>query len=170
MRASADQLDRGEPAEVVEMVELMWEFDDAVSSYWKQLHQDLRELPCRVGELRVVWHIHHGGTATGMELARRLGISRAAASNLLKRLTEAGYLTCATDEQDHRRRRWLLTASARGLLDRVEERRLAIWGPLWRSLPTEDRRRLVQSMKRLGSGRGETELERLVATPAGSSV
>lgn len=167
MRASAEPVDRGDR---VGLVDLMWEFDDAVSSYWKQLHLDLRELPCRVGELRVLWHIHHGGTATGTDLARRLGISRAAASNLLKRLTESGYLTSATDEQDHRRRRWLLTASARRLLDRVEERRLNVWGPLWRSLSADDQQRLVRSMERLGSGRGETEFERLVAAEAGSSV
>ncbi|MDA8197970.1 MAG: MarR family transcriptional regulator [Thermaerobacter sp.] len=166
MRASAEQVDR---ADLVGLVDLMWEFDDAVSAYWKQLHLDLRELPCRVGELRVLWHIHHGGTATGTDLARRLGISRAAASNLLKRLTESGYLTSATDEQDHRRRRWLLTASARRLLDRVEERRLTVWGPLWRSLSADDQQRLVRSMERLGSGRGETEFERLVAAQAGSS-
>lgn len=167
MRASAEQVDRGDR---VGLVDLMWEFDDAVSSYWKQLHRDLRELPCRVGELRVLWHIHHGGTATGTDLARRLGISRAAASNLLKRLTEAGYLTSATDEQDHRRRRWLLTASARRLLDRVEQRRLTVWGPLWRSLSADDQLRLVRSMERLGSGGGETDFERLVATETGSSV
>ncbi len=166
MRASAEQVDR---ADLVGLVDLMWEFDDAVSAYWKQLHLDLRELPCRVGELRVLWHIHHGGTATGTDLARRLGISRAAASNLLKRLTESGYLTSSTDEQDHRRRRWLLTASARRLLDRVEERRLTVWGPLWRSLSADDQQRLVRSMERLGSGRGETEFERLVAAQAGSS-
>ena len=166
MRASAEQVDRGD---LVGLVDLMWEFDDAVSAYWKQLHLDLRELPCRVGELRVLWHIHRGGTATGTDLARRLGISRAAASNLLKRLTEAGYLTSATDEQDHRRRRWLLTASARRLLDRVEQRRLTVWGPLWRSLSADDQQRLVRSMARLGSGRGATEFERLVAAEAGSS-
>ncbi len=151
MRAVAEMGVRGDQAS---LVDLMWEFDDAVSAYWKQLHHDLRELPCRVGELRVLWHILQDDTATGTDLARRLGISRAATSNLLKRLTESGYLTSATDEQDHRRRRWVLTASARRLLERVAQRRLAVWGPLWQSLSPTDQQRLVRSMEQLGSGRG----------------
>lgn len=149
--------------------ELMWQFDEAVGSYWKQLHQDLRELPCRVGELRVLWLIHNEGTETGTALARRLDISRAAASNVLKRLAEGGFLVSARDEQDRRRRRWVLTPAARGLLAHTEQRRLEVWGPLWQSLSAEDQQALVRAMTRLG-GRGHEEFERMVATKASSSA
>lgn len=150
--------------------ELMWQFDEAVGTYWKQLHQDLQALPCRVGELRVLWLIHHEDTATGTALARRLNISRAAASNVLKRLAAGGFLVSATDEQDRRRRRWVLTPAAHRLLAHTEKRRLAVWAPLWQSLSAEDQQALVRAMHHLGAGRGTHPFEALVEVQASSSV
>ena len=135
--------------------DLMWEFDDAVAAYWKQWHQDLKEWPCRVGEMRVLWHIAREGNVTGTRLASTLGISRAAASNVLKRLSEGHWVHAVVDSRDHRRRRWVATPAARDLLLRAAERRERGWTVIRDQMTAEQRGALHAALKVLARAESE---------------
>jgi DNA-binding MarR family transcriptional regulator len=125
------------------------QMDQAGDVYLRELRHDLEDLPVHGAELRFLTALYRHGALSGSDLARYLGVSRAAASILGKRLLGLRLVECRSDRRDRRRRLWSLTVKGGTLLAQFEKRREDRVRPVWAALGPEERRIFVDVMNRL---------------------
>jgi DNA-binding MarR family transcriptional regulator len=70
-------------------------------------------------DLRILGLVHQAGALSAGRLSEAAGLSPAAMSTAIQRLTAAGHITRATDDQDRRRAVVTLTNPAAGLLTEI---------------------------------------------------
>ena len=87
-----------------------------VSSHLRPLWQRARERGLSMSQLFALRYIHHAPEANVSDLARALGVTSAATSQLLQRLVAQGYVRREENPLDRRNKRLRLTPSGERLL------------------------------------------------------
>jgi DNA-binding MarR family transcriptional regulator len=128
---------------------LVWALDPWAEDYVRTMRRDLADLPVHGAEWRLLATLHVAGALHGSALAARLGISRAAASIVAKRLAARHLITGRTDRRDRRRRLFTLTAAGQALVESVEWRRAARLGSGWARLSPEEQATFLAVLTRL---------------------
>jgi DNA-binding MarR family transcriptional regulator len=83
-----------------------------------------RESGLSMSQLNAMYHIHHCGACGVTDIGEQLGVTSAAASQLIDRLVQLDLLQRSEDPQDRRNKSLTLTAKGRALIgDSVEARR-----------------------------------------------
>ena len=86
-----------------------------VHSFWRRVRAAGLSMP----QLFAMRYIHHHRQTNISDLARALGITNAAASQLLRRLVEQGYVVREENPADRRNKRLLLTPKGEEVLQSI---------------------------------------------------
>jgi DNA-binding MarR family transcriptional regulator len=97
-------------------------------------------------QFSILMQLHHKGPCGVSEVSDRFDISTAAASQLVEKLVQAGYLDRAEDPSDRRAK--LLTLSAKGeeLVQQGTEERYRWMDDLTSKLSTEEQVKVVEAL------------------------
>jgi DNA-binding MarR family transcriptional regulator len=97
-------------------------------------------------QFSILMQLHHKGPCGMSEVSERFDISAAAASQLVDKLVQAGYLERAEDPSDRRAK--LLTLSAKGeeLVQQGTEERYRWMDELTSKLSTEEQIKVVEAL------------------------
>lgn len=97
-------------------------------------------------QINVLMRLHHGGSCGVSSLAERMAISNAAASQLVDRLVQMGYIERREDPQDRRAKILSLTPAGADLIERGVRMRARWLEELAASLSDEDRARVIEAL------------------------
>jgi DNA-binding MarR family transcriptional regulator len=97
-------------------------------------------------QFSILMQLHHKGPCGMSEVSNRFDISAAAASQLVEKLVQAGYLDRAEDPTDRRAK--LLTLSAKGekLIQQGTEERYRWMDDLTSKLSAEEQKKVVEAL------------------------
>ncbi len=97
-------------------------------------------------QFSILMQLHHKGSCGISEVSERFDISAAAASQLVEKLVQAGYLDRAEDPSDRRAK--LLTLSAKGeeLVQQGTEERYRWMDDLTSKLSVEEQKKVVEAL------------------------
>ena len=97
-------------------------------------------------QFSILMQLHHKGSCGMSEVSERFDISAAAASQLVEKLVQAGYLHRAEDPSDRRAK--LLTLSAKGekLVQQGTEERYRWMDDLTSKLSAEEQKKVVEAL------------------------
>ncbi len=108
-------------------------------------------------QFSILMQLHHKGPCGMSQVSERFDITAAAASQLVEKLVQAGYLERAEDPTDRRAK--LLTLSAKGeeLISRGTEERHRWMDELAAKISTEERARVTEALEILTKAAGQLE-------------
>ncbi len=109
----------------------------------------LRAQGLSVAQLMVLRQIQYGGPCSVSDVAQALGVSRAAASQMLDRLVEQGLVARQEDPRDRRHKRLTLTAEGRAFLEGMMDAHRAWAEAVLNRLAAEEREALAQALAAL---------------------
>jgi DNA-binding MarR family transcriptional regulator len=110
-----------------------------------------------MSQFSILMQLHHKGPCGMSEISERFDITAAAASQLVEKLVQAGYLERAEDPHDRRAR--LLTLSAKGseFIKRGIEERYRWMDDLADTLSAEDQKKVSEALVLLTNAARELE-------------
>jgi DNA-binding MarR family transcriptional regulator len=100
-----------------------------------------------VAQLKGLMHVHHHGQSTVGELAHGLGLSMPAASELIDRLVELGYLERGANPLDRRQVLVELTPKAHAFSSQIHALRIAQLRAAFERLEPAERPTFVRSLR-----------------------
>jgi DNA-binding MarR family transcriptional regulator len=100
-------------------------------------------------EIRALFMIFRHHPINASVLAQRLGVGRPAASSVLARLREWGYIGQESDPEDRRRHILTLTDAGQGMVESVRAHRRAAWQQHLQALSEPDQRQLLDLLHRV---------------------
>jgi DNA-binding MarR family transcriptional regulator len=111
-------------------------------------------------QFSILMQLHYRGTCSVSDISERFDFSAAAASQLVDKLVQAGYLERAEDPNDRRAK--LLTLSVRGgeLIKQGMEERYRWMDDLVGTLSVEDQRKAIDSLEILTKAAKQLEEKR----------
>lgn len=116
-------------------------------------------------QVHTLMRLHYRGACPITEIGEELGVTAAAASQIVDRLAGMGLIERAADPLDRRVRQVRLTTRGRGIVARGVEARIAWVRDLARRVPADELDSVVAALKRLTQAAAELE----PATSAGAS-
>lgn len=129
--------------------ELWWRLEQVAHRFRQNSQQDLTQFPVRGAELRVLMLLDGRGPETGSTIADQMGVSRAAASILTKRLLTSNLVDSVTDTHDRRRRVWELTAEGQRMVNEIKGLRRRNFEERWKRLSKAEQEQLVNALEKL---------------------
>ncbi len=120
----------------------------------------LRERGLSWAQMMVLRQLLYRGPCTVSEVARHLGVTRAAASQVVDRLVEQGLVAREEDPRDRRQKRITLSQEGRTLMDEATQAHRRWTQDLLASLTPQEREQVRQALQVL-----EAALERQVLPP-----
>ena len=111
-------------------------------------------------QLHTLMRLHHQGSCPVSGISDDLGVTAAAASQIVERLSGMGLLERSEDPSDRRVRQVTLTPKGRGLVARGVEARIGWVRELARRLPAEELASIVEMLGRLTEAADELETDR----------
>jgi DNA-binding MarR family transcriptional regulator len=115
----------------------------------RSMHDVLRFVKAQdinMAQYTTLMRLHHHGQCGVGEVGSHLGITTAAASQLVDRLVELGYVDRAEDPDDRRVKRLTLTRRGRAFVDHSLQARLAWIEDLVPRLPSERQADILQCL------------------------
>ncbi len=100
-----------------------------------------------VEQLNVIFRIQHKGACGVSELADEMGVTRAAASQLLQRLVQQGVVERSEDPRDRRNRRMALTEAGREVAQRSMQARQNWLYELSERLSAEEQDQVAEALQ-----------------------
>ena len=97
-------------------------------------------------QFNILMQLHHKGTCSVSEISDRFDISNAAASQLVEKLVQGGYLDRAEDPNDRRAKQLHLTANGEKLVTNGIEERYSWLQEIASKLNTEEREKVVEAL------------------------
>ncbi len=123
------------------------------SGMWLQadIESYLRRYRLSHGRFSILLSLVESGdrTLAGTDLATILGVAKPTITRMIGRLLRDGYLTCAADGNDRRRKKYLLTRKASALLGRIIPGYLLRLGVISGNLSENDKHRLIDILSRM---------------------
>lgn len=129
--------------------ELLLRFQQVFRGLRHQFRRLQTALPVSGGEIFCLMAVGREGPLTASELARSLGVTRAAVSSLLRRLIDLGFVQQTPDSHDHRRRLTSLSPSGRVLMDSVRDGHRAYLAKILGRLSEDEREQLLHLLMKL---------------------
>ena len=111
-------------------------------------------------QLNTLMRLHYRGSCPVSGISDELGVTAAAASQIVERLSGMGLIDRSEDPSDRRVRQVTLTPKGRGLVARGVEARITWVRELARRLPAEELAPIVEALRRLTEAADELETER----------
>ena len=108
-------------------------------------------------QLNTLMRLHYRGSCPVSGIGDELGVTTAAASQIVERLSGMGLIERSEDPTDRRVRQVALTSRGRSLMARGFEARIAWVRELARHLPADDLAFLVEALHRLTEAAKELE-------------
>jgi DNA-binding MarR family transcriptional regulator len=102
-----------------------------------------------LSQLNTLMRLHYRGSCQVSGISDELGLTAAAASQIVDRLVGMGLIERSEDPKDRRVRQVRLTAKGRGLVARGVEARLAWTRDLARRIPPRELGSITQNLERL---------------------
>lgn len=97
-------------------------------------------------QFNILMQLHHKGMCGVSEISERFDISNAAASQLVDKLVQSGYLDRAEDPNDRRAKQLHLTGNGTKLINKGIEERHRWLEEIAAKLNTEERRKVVEAL------------------------
>lgn len=97
-------------------------------------------------QFSILMQLHHKGLCGMSEVSERFDISAAAASQLVDKLVQAGYLERAEDPSDRRAKLLTLSDTGRALIDQGTEERYRWMDDLAANLSAEEREKVSEAL------------------------
>ena len=113
---------------------------------WRSWGQFAKSTGLSMPQFSILMQLHHKGPCGMSDISERFDISNAAASQLVEKLVQAGYLARAEDPKDRRAK--LLTLSTKGqklMAEGVEERHRWM-DELVKKLSSEEKTKVVEGL------------------------
>jgi len=111
-------------------------------------------------QLNTLMRLHYRGPCQISGISDELGLTAAAASQIVERLSGMGLIERSEDPNDRRVRQVTLTSKGRSLMGRGFEARIAWVRELGRRLPADDLASIVEALRRMTEAVKELEAER----------
>ena len=108
-----------------------------------------RESGLSMSQLGALFHIHRMGSSGVTDLGDHLGVTSAAASQMLERLVKQDLITRSVDPSDRRVKQIVLTAKGLQVLQESIRARQRWLNDLSGALPAPEKERIVASLKAL---------------------
>jgi DNA-binding MarR family transcriptional regulator len=131
----------------------------------------LKEADLTMGQYSVLMRLSHDGQCGVTDVGGHLGITNAAASQLVDKLVQQSLVERSEHPTDRRIRQLSLTANGRDLVQRSMEARIGWTNALFDALPTEQRAAVIQGLRDLAAAAQSLEqpAPRGFARPAAGS-
>lgn len=97
-------------------------------------------------QFSILMQLHHKGPCGMSEIGERFDISAAAASQLVDKLVQAGYLDRAEDPSDRRAKLLTLSVAGKDLINRGVEERYRWMDDLALTLSVEDQKKISEAL------------------------
>lgn len=117
----------------------------------------VREQGLSMAQIGPLMHLSRLGASGVSGMAEHLGVSSAAASQMLERLVQSGLVDRSEDPQDRRAKQVLLTARGREIVARVSEARARSLRTLADRLTAEERKQAIRTFELLRERAGELD-------------
>lgn len=114
-----------------------------------ELHRFSRTAGLSMAQVNVLFRLKHMETCAVSDVSEHLGVTDAAASQLIQRLVEADYLERSEDPTDRRIRRLALTPHGRALVQELVDRRRQWMHALAAQFSEPEKTVLSQALQRL---------------------
>jgi DNA-binding MarR family transcriptional regulator len=122
-----------------------------------EFRQFSRDSGLSLTQMSTMFHLHHCQTCGVSDIADFLGLTNAAASQLIERLVESGLLVRSEDPNDRRAKQVSLTSNGRELILKSIEIRKSWMERLTTELTDNDKQLIVQALTLLTSVAHKTE-------------
>ena len=99
-----------------------------------------------MAQFSILMQLHHKGSCGMSEISERFDISNAAASQLVEKLVQAGYLERAEDPSDRRAKVLNLSANGLALLERGHQERHRWMDELVKGLSAEEKAQVSEAL------------------------
>jgi DNA-binding MarR family transcriptional regulator len=144
------------------------EFEDAVRAWAavfmrRSVHEfivGMKDSGLSPSQVNTLMRLHYRGSCPVSSIGGELGVTAAAASQIVDRLAGMGLIERSEDPKDRRVRRIRLTAKGRGLVARGVEARIAWVRDLSHRLPSRDLGQIIDSLNRLTQAAEDSDRER----------
>ena len=110
-----------------------------------------------MSQMGALYHISRSGTSSVSEIGDDLGVTSAAASQMLERLVQNGLVTRGEDPHDRRAKQIVLTESGRETIRNSMEAQQRWFAALADSMSAEERELAISSLRTLTARRGELD-------------
>ena len=135
----------------------------------QEFHRSQRDYGLSAGQLRTLTHLHFQGVHQVSDIGDDLGVTTAAASQLVDRLVNMDLLERTEDPEDRRVKQITITDSGRALVRQAIEDRFRWMKDLANNLTPTQQEQIISSLKTLTEAaksleeaqEDETELQRL---------
>jgi DNA-binding MarR family transcriptional regulator len=97
-------------------------------------------------QLGILMQLHHKGRCGVSEIGERFDITNAAASQLVEKLVQAGYLERTEDPHDRRVKQLNLTAEGEALIEKGAQERYRWLDELTSQLSTEQQTKVAEAL------------------------
>ena len=97
-------------------------------------------------QFSILMQLHHKGSCGMSEVSERFDISAAAASQLVEKLVQAGYLDRAEDPSDRRAKLLTLSLKGKELIQQGTEERYRWMDDLTSKLSAEEQKKVVEAL------------------------
>jgi len=108
-------------------------------------------------QFSILMQLHHKGPCGVSEISERFDVTAAAASQLVEKLVQAGYLERAEDPTDRRARLLTLSASGEELINQGTEERYRWLDDIAATLSDEDQKKVSEALILLTNAAKEME-------------
>jgi DNA-binding MarR family transcriptional regulator len=109
-------------------------------------HQFAKSAGLSMAQFSILMQLHHKGACGMSEISERFDISNAAASQLVEKLVQAGYLERAEDPSDRRAKVLNLSANGLALLERGHQERHRWMDELVKGLSAEEKAKVSEAL------------------------
>jgi DNA-binding MarR family transcriptional regulator len=123
----------------------------AMHIFWK----DLKKRGLTMPQMFAMRYLYYRGESNISELARELGVTNAAASQMLDRLVGQGYILRLEDPQDRRNKKLTLTDKGRALLQESDKAQRRWLEALADAMSPEEMAELARAMEILADRASE---------------
>lgn len=115
----------------------------------RDLMQFVKNADLSMAQYSALMRLHYGGVCGVGEVGNHLGVTNAAASQLIDRLVQLGLVERTEDPQDRRAKQLTISPKGRTLLQQSFEARLAWTEGLAHALPPEQRTAILHALREL---------------------
>ena len=99
-----------------------------------------------MAQFSILMQLHHKGPCGVSEIGERFDITNAAASQLVDKLVQSGYIERAEDPSDRRAKVLKLAASGQALIERGAQERHRWLDEVVKNLSSEDQKKVIEAL------------------------
>ncbi len=108
-------------------------------------------------QFSILMQLHHKGACGVSDIGARFDITNAAASQLVEKLVQAGYIERAEDPSDRRAKVLKLAPSGQALIERGSQERYRWMEEMVKNLSAEEQKKIVEALEILTEAAGNVD-------------